>query len=284
MHADPTLAALPCSLRQGWPATLSLAYARQAGCTVPVHRSHSGPLRVQKHFVGADGSCEHIIVHPPGGVAGGDSLRLDVRLEEGAEVLLTSPGAAKWYDGFGRDAQQNLRFTLAAGSTLSWLPLETILFDGARVRLRAEVELSADAGLLWGDVVCLGRPAARRPFARGLWRQQVDIRRDGRLLFHERTVLDAASPLLASPVGLAGHSVVAMLLWAGPALPAPVHDAILGLPADGHAAASQFDGVWLARFVGDSAEAAHHWLRDARAALHPFTHGRAAQLPRIWST
>ncbi|UDM17298.1 urease accessory protein UreD [Vogesella sp. XCS3] len=284
MKPDAVAALLPPSLLQGWPASLQLAYARDGARTIPVLRRHSGPLRVQKHFIGADGSCEHIIVHPPGGVAGGDSLTLDIALQAGCEVLLTSPGAAKWYDGFGRQARQHISIRQASGSVLAWLPQETILFDGADVRFASCAQLAGDARLLWGDVVCLGRPAANLLYHCGCWRQQADIYRDGRLIYSERTVLPADSHLLHSPVGLAGHSVVATLLWAGPALPAELHDAVLALPLAGQAAASQLDDVWLARFVGDGAEAALAWLRAARHLIHPFTHGRPAHAPRIWAT
>lgn len=272
----------PQLLSLGWAAALELGYAVRDGRTVPVRRRHHGPLRVQKHFIDPDGVCQHIIVHPPGGIAGGDRLQLDITLEAGADVLITSPGAAKWYDGFGRDAGQVLTIGLAAGARLEWLPQETILYDGADVRLASRIALHGDAGLLFGDVVCLGRPACGERFARGAWRQRADIERDGRLIWCEHTALAGGDPLLASPVGLGAASTVAMLLWAGPALPAPLHQAVLALP--GRAAASQLPDVWIARCIADSAEAAQHWLRGARALIHPFTHGRPARTPRIWAT
>ncbi|MBI3144250.1 MAG: urease accessory protein UreD [Pseudogulbenkiania sp.] len=277
-------ALLPDSLRLGWSAGLELGYAVQHGRTVPVQRRHHGPLRVQKHFIDPHGSCQHIIVHPPGGIAGGDRLRIDVTLEEGADVLITSPGAAKWYDGFGRPASQSVMLTLADRARLEWLPLETILYAGADVRLESRIRLQGNASLLFGDVICLGRPACDERFDRGQWRQLAEIERDGRLIWCEHTVLPGASPLLASPVGLAGHSVVATLLWAGTPLPDELHQAALAVATPGLAAATQLPEVWLARFIGDSAEDAHRQLRQLRALLHPFTHGRPAQSPRIWAT
>ncbi|WP_175573293.1 urease accessory protein UreD, partial [Pseudomonas aeruginosa] len=92
-------AALPdLSFHPAWHAQLELAYARAGDATRPVTRRHAGPLRVQKHLY-AEGPevCQHILVHPPGGIAGGDSLAFDVRLGERAWAQLTSPGAAKWY-------------------------------------------------------------------------------------------------------------------------------------------------------------------------------------------
>ncbi|WP_051229428.1 urease accessory protein UreD [Paludibacterium yongneupense] len=274
----------PHLLKLGWHASLELGYAVRGGRTVPVQRRHHGPLRVQKHFIDPAGACQHIVVHPPGGIAGGDRLRVDVALAGGADVLITSPGAAKWYDGFGHSAGQILNFELEAGSRLAWLPQETILYAGADVRLEMRARLHGDAGLLFGDVVCLGRPACAETFMRGAWRQLSEIERDDRLIWCEHTVLTAGTPLLTSPVGLAGRSTVGLLLWAGPPLPPEMHRSVLALETGGQAAASQLPDVWVARFAGDSAEEAQRWLRCARALIHPFTHGRPAHDPRIWAT
>lgn len=275
---------LPPALLAGWQAALELGYAVVQGRTVPVHRRHEGPLRVQKHFIDAHGQCQHIVVHPPGGMAGGDRLSLDIALADGCQVLLTSPGAAKWYDGFGRRSSQCLQVRQQSGSLLEWLPQETILYAGSMVALDNRFELHGDACLLAGEVLCLGRPASGERFSRGLWQQSGEVWRDGRLLWCEHSHVAADNPLLASPAGMGGHSTLATLLWAGPALPPELHQACLDLPCAGRAAASQLPDVWLARFIGDSAEAAHHWLRACRDLLYPFSHGRAASQPRIWAS
>ena len=90
-----------------WHAELDLGYARFGDCTRPVQRRHKGPLRVQKHLY-AEGPevCQHIIVHPPGGIAGGDRLDISAHVGPGAWAQLTSPGAAKWYRAAGPAYQQ----------------------------------------------------------------------------------------------------------------------------------------------------------------------------------
>ncbi|WP_170870918.1 urease accessory protein UreD, partial [Pseudomonas aeruginosa] len=116
-------AALPdLSFHPAWHAQLELAYARAGDATRPVTRRHAGPLRVQKHLY-AEGPevCQHILVHPPGGIAGGDSLAFDVRLGERAWAQLTSPGAAKWYRA-ACPSRQTLEIHLEPGATLEWLP------------------------------------------------------------------------------------------------------------------------------------------------------------------
>ena len=92
----------PALFTPSWHAELELSYARFGDSTRPVLRRHLGPLRVQKHLY-AEGPevCQHIIVHPPGGIAGGD--RLDIRASVGRDAWaqITSPGAAKWYRAAG---------------------------------------------------------------------------------------------------------------------------------------------------------------------------------------
>ncbi|PCN05343.1 urease subunit gamma [Pseudomonas aeruginosa] len=156
-------AALPdLSFHPAWHAQLELAYARAGDATRPVTRHHSGPLRVQKHLY-AEGPevCQHILVHPPGGIAGGDSLAFDVRLGERAWAQLTSPGAAKWYRA-ACPSRQTLEIHLEPGATLEWLPQESIVFAGAQAELETRIQLRGDARLFYWDML------AERRLARGL--------------------------------------------------------------------------------------------------------------------
>ena len=126
------LPASPIPFTPSWYAELELAYARFGESSRPVLRRHLGPLRVQKHLY-AEGPevCQHIIVHPPGGIAGGDRLAIRARVEDGAWAQLTSPGAAKWYRANG-PAYQTLELHVSPGATLEWLPQETIVFSAAQ--------------------------------------------------------------------------------------------------------------------------------------------------------
>ena len=112
-----------------------------------------------------DAVCHAIIIHPPGGVVGGDQLAIDATVGEGAHALLTSPGAAKWYRANGHVSGQHIVLRAGSGAAIEWLPQETIFFDQACVRLRHEVELAPDASYIGCDIVCLGRSASGEVFS-----------------------------------------------------------------------------------------------------------------------
>ncbi|MFJ3006293.1 urease accessory protein UreD [Pseudomonas fluorescens] len=266
-----------------WHAELELAYARFGDCTRPVQRRHLGPLRVQKHLY-AEGPevCQHIIVHPPGGIAGGDRLNISARVEADAWAQITSPGAAKWYRAAG-PAYQQLELKIAAGATLEWLPQETIVYSAAQAELSTLIELEGDARLFYWDVVALGRPASGERFDLGHFQAHLDIRRDGRLLWHERQRITGNDGLLDSPIGLDGHPVFATLLVTGE-IDAELLERCRSL---GHAVRgdlTQLPGLLVARCLASEALLARAWLIDLWRLLRPVLLGREAQPPRIWNT
>jgi len=266
-----------------WHAELELAYARFGDCTRPVQRRHLGPLRVQKHLY-AEGPevCQHIIVHPPGGIAGGDRLNISARVEQDAWAQITSPGAAKWYRAAG-PAYQQLDLKIATGATLEWLPQETIVYSAAQAELSTSIELEGDARLFYWDVVALGRPASGERFDLGHFQAHLDIRRDGRLLWHERQRITGNDGLLDSPIGLDGHPVFATLLVTGE-IDAELLERCRSL---GHAVSgdlTQLPGLLVARCLASEALLARAWLIDLWRLLRPVLLGREAQPPRIWNT
>jgi urease accessory protein len=276
-------AAQPALFTPAWHAELQLAYARQQQWTRPVLRRHRGPLRVQKHLY-AEGPqvCQHIIVHPPAGIAGGDSLDISVNVGEQAWAQLTSPGAAKWYRA-NIAAQQRVELRVAPGATLEWLPQETIVYSGAQAELSTRIDLHGDARLFYWDMVALGRPAAGERFDAGYFQAALDICRDGRPLWHERQRISGGDGLLDSPIGLAGQPVFASLLASGE-IDAELLERCRELPCAGRGDLTQLPGLLVARCLAGEALHARAWLIELWRLLRPALLGREAVPPRIWST
>ncbi|RON44068.1 urease accessory protein UreD [Pseudomonas frederiksbergensis] len=266
-----------------WHAELELGYARFGDTTRPVLRRHQGPLRVQKHLY-AEGPevCQHIIVHPPGGIAGGDRLDIAASVGTDAWAQITSPGAAKWYRAAG-PAYQQLDLNVAAGATLEWLPQETIIFSAAQAELSTSINLEGDARLFYWDVVALGRPASGERFDVGHFQARLDIRRNGQLLWHERQRIVGNDGLLDSPIGLDGQPVFATLLVTGE-IDSDLLERCRSLPNDVRGDLTQLPGLLVARCLASEALLARGWLIDLWRLLRPALLGREAVPPRIWST
>lgn len=181
---------------------------------------HLGPLRIQKALYPEGPSpCHAIIVHPPGGIAGGDRLEVCVNSQIHSHGLVTTPSAAKWYGTDSvRDASQLIDIEL--DGKFEWLPQETIVFNRARVQSDIEVRASAHGAMIGWDHLIFGRHASGETFEQGCFRQSLKIEIDGRIVWHDRLVLHGDDPLFASPIGLRGHHAFATV-WA--VLPASAH-------------------------------------------------------------
>jgi urease accessory protein len=271
---------------QGWRAELALAFEQRAMRTVLAARRHAGPLVVQKPFYPeGDAVCHAIVLHPPGGIAGGDELELAVQSVGGAHALLTTPGAGKWYRSAGPWARQRLAFDIADGGCLEWLPQETIVFDGARTRLETEVRLVGNARYVGWEILCLGRTGSGETFERGTCRLRTSILRDGKLQWTERGMIDGGGPLLDARVGLAGQPVCGTLIVAAPMLDADLVAACrVPRPLVGASSVTRVSGALLARYLGPSGEAARRYFATLWGIVRPAVLGRSAVAPRIWAT
>ena len=272
----------------GWRANLDLRFARRGAATVLTQRRHNGPLRVQKAlYPEGDAVCHAILLHPPAGIAGGDELAIGVAVETQAHALLTTPGAGKWYRSAAPWASQTVKFEVAAGASLEWLPQETIFFTGCRAAMHNCITLAEGARYLGWDVWCLGRTASGERFDQGELRVATDIHLAGTPLWIEQGHLNGGSPLLQSPAGLAGRSVCGTLLAAGadiaPALLAACR-ALRPVETDALHGITVLPRLLVARYLGHSSEAARAWFIELWRLLRPVLTGREAQLPRIWST
>jgi urease accessory protein len=273
----------------GWQASIALGYVAAAGRTVLARREHSGPLRVQKAlYPEGDAVCHTLLLHPPGGIAGGDRLRMDISAAPGAHALITTPGAGKWYGSrtaAGRDASSTLALQVAADATVEWLPQESIVFDGARANVASVVELEAGARFIGMDLYCLGRTASGERFTRGALHLDTRITQAGRSLWLEQARIAGDSPLLHSPAGLAGAPVFGTLLCAGFDADDALLAACRAAPCtSGDAGVTRLPGLLVARYRGTCTQAARAWFMHIWSLVRPAMTGRAAQAPRIWAT
>lgn len=193
-----------------WQANLHLAYAR-AGRRVVAHHQHSGPLRIlQSLYPEGDGICHNVLVHPPGGLVGGDTLDIAVLAASGTHGLITTPGATRFYRSEGPLALQTAHIELQAHARLEWLPLEALCYSDCNAENRLVMQLEPGAEMLGWDVTALGLPQARLPFVQGSFAQHIEL--PG--VWLERGRINASDTrLLDGPTGLAGARCMASLFF-----------------------------------------------------------------------
>ncbi len=279
------MSASAVALQDPWRGTLQLGYTVAHGRTVLARRRHQGPLLVQRSFHPEGTVCHNYLVHPPGGLVGGDQLCLEVELDAEADVLLTTPAAGKCYRSAGATAEQLQQFQLAPGAALEWLPAETILHGGARTRLLNRFELQDQARLLAWDVLCLGRPGSGDHFSSGSCLQDLRLFRSGRPLLHERLQLVAGDPLLDAPWGLNGYTVIGMFI-ATPVQAALAETLQRALPdtPENRIGLTLLDDVLVCRCLGRGAESVRAVLEWIWRQVREPVLGRVPQPPRIWKT
>lgn len=274
-----------------WHARLQLNYTVETARTVARYE-HNGPLRIlQSLYPEGDPICHNVLMHPPGGLVGGDTLDITTTVGPGAHGLVTTPGATRFYRSTGPLALQRSHLTLAEGARLEWLPLEALCYSACHAENHLTLNLAPGAECIAWDVTALGLPHAGQPFAQGRFTQHLEV--PG--LWLERGVIDAADDrLLSSPLGLAGHRCMASMFFAtGTPLDRTRRDAALDAARavmDQHpqvkataGATSPNDRMVVVRVLAPQVEPAMKLLKAVRVAWREAMWSLEGEAPRIWA-
>lgn len=274
-----------------WHATLDIDYQFESARTVARHQ-HSGPLRVlQSLYPEGDAICHNVLVHPPGGLVGGDTLDISVTASGHTHGLITTPGATRFYRSAGELAVQQTHITLHDQARLEWLPLEAICYNGCLAQNRLTLGLGAQAEFIGWDITAFGLPNAGLPFVSGGFLQHIEV--PG--VWLERGHMDATDArLMDGPLGLAGQRCMASLFFvAGSNLERHRREA--GLDVARHIIAAHAlqttagatcpnPQVMVLRVLSPLVEPAVDLLRQVWVAWRAHFWQLPATAPRIWST
>ena len=273
---------LPLPRHQRAHGRAELGFVPSPRGTVLRHLFHAAPLRVLFPTPEPDDLPLAALVNVGGGLAGGDSLEVSVRLAEGTAASLTTPAAEKLYRSLGESTRISTELELAAGATLEWLPQETILFDGARLERRMRARLAPGARLLAAEMLVFGRVARGERLSHGALFDSWRLWRGERLHWADATDLSGDLPArLAAPFGFAGAEASALLLLAGSEAEASAGRDLLR--EAGHDATLARPGLLLARWLG-GASAVREALSAAIPLLRAGVLGYPARLPRLWTS
>ena len=274
-----------------WHARLQLDYRREAARTVARHE-HDGPLRIlQSLYPEGDTVCHNVLVHPPGGLVGGDTLDLAITAGGQAHGLITTPGATRFYRSSGERAVQRTQITLSDQARLEWLPLEAICYNQCLAENHLTLALAPQAEFMGWDVTAFGLPHASQPFEQGSFLQHIEV--PG--VWLERGHIQANDlRLMDGPLGLAGQRCLASLFFvAGSKLERERRERALELARDliathalqATAGATCPNGqVVVVRVLAPMVEPAMTLLRQVWSQWRQHLWHLPASTPRIWAT
>jgi urease accessory protein len=262
---------------------LELGFRAAGNRTVLAHRQHAGPLMVQRPFYPEGGICHVYLLHPPGGIVGGDSLELQVQAEADSHSLITTPAATKFYRA-GPHSHALLRQNLQAhDAVLEWLPQEAIVFDGAKVKTSTRVDLTGSSRFIGWEIVCLGRPAIQETFRAGELQQDFLLYHDGRPLLLDRLRLAGDAPALAGRWGFGdAQAMGTMLMYPGGGADLTQLRAVHA--DDVRFAVTLVGDVLQCRALAAQAQSIRRLFNALWLQLRSTLLGRIALAPRIWAT
>ncbi|QKO22687.1 urease accessory protein UreD [Rhodoferax sp. BAB1] len=273
-----------------WHASLQLDYTRDGPRSV-AHYLHDGPLRILQSLYPEGGAiCHNVLVHPPGGLVGGDTLDIKLSVGPGAHGLVTTPGATRFYRSSSEVARQWVHARLEAGARLEWLPLEALAYNQCRAENKAVFELAPGAELMGWDVTALGLPMADLPFAEGTFAQHLEV---PGVWLEQGRIAASDTRLMDGPLGLAGQRCMGTLFFvAGEPIPRERRETALEVVRELIAAhdlratagaTSPHPQVLVVRVLAPLVEPAMGLLKSLRAAWRQQLWQLDAVPPRIWA-
>jgi urease accessory protein len=217
-----------------------------------------------------------ILVTTSGGVTDGDALSMAIDVGPGAQVVAATQAAEKIYRAARAAGHCTIEIavTVAEGATLDWLPQETIVFEGARLKRQTVADVAPGGSLLACEMVVLGRAASGERFTAGLLLDAWSIRRAGKLAWTDALRVEGETPTAAG-FGEANALATVIGVWDEPGLRFETARALLQAADNVRAGVTLVNGIVVARLLGEATA-----VRTATTRFLGDFRGR--RLPRVW--
>jgi urease accessory protein len=281
--ATKTAAAKSSPAKQGWHASLELEIVKANGKSVVGKSRQNGPLTIQSPFYPEDGVCHLYLLHPPAGIVGGDVLELSVSARQQSSVLLTTPGATKFYKTNSEIARQDQCVRISDGSSLELLPQETIYYPEANASLSTTVYLEGGGQYFGWELHCFGLPARGDDLRTGTARVGLSVYRDNILLLRDCSVVSEKKKNFQAAF-MRNCPVYGSFIMTGGSekLLETLRSKVLG---DIHlCGATLVDDLIILRYLGSSVLQAKELFLKAWKLARPLVLGKPPVPPRIWQT
>lgn len=140
-----------------WTGILQLVMEKKKEKTVTKTVYFQGALKLLRpNYLDNSGQACFFIVNPGGGYVGGDRYRIEVTLEEQAELILTTQSATKVYRTPTTPVLQETEFILKKGSVLEYIPDPLIAYRDAKYHQYTVIRMEKGSTLLYTDILTPG--------------------------------------------------------------------------------------------------------------------------------
>ena len=272
------------SAQNGWIAELELRFSKSKSKTFLSTRKHIGPLTIQRPFYPEGDLCHLYLLHPPGGIVGGDQLSIEVNTDSNSSSLLTTPGATKVYrTSDHKHSTINQNFIVAEDSSFEWLPMETIVFPGANSQFSSKLLLSGNARVAAWEVYCLGRPAINESFDFGSLNFSLELWRDGIPILFDKLMIDKTE--LGNIVGLRSFPVFGTFIISK--TNKKVLETVRTMMIETESCVTgvtQIEDIIIVRSLAKKTYLIQDLFKKIWQTVRPLVFNREATIPRIWAT
>lgn len=300
-----------------WQAHLDLVFSQRGARGTRLTRNrHRGPLYVQKPFYPEGKELAHIyLLHPPGGLVSGDTLTLNITVEEQAQGLVTTPGATRMYRARENSPvqRQYTQLNVEKNAALEWFPMEAIVYNQAHAELETKITLHDESKVFAWEITCFGLPASAEKFEQGFFKQRYVIekkaKKNNKPLFIDNLVVNQLSDkeysykrnnekLFIASAGMQNKTVSGFFI-SGPFTPdSPstnsnkdkdlltenLRKVLQSNSLEALISITWVNNFCIARYLGDSAFQARKGFTLLWQHLRPALTGRKSCEPRIWLT
>lgn len=197
---------------------------------------------------------EVILVNTAGGITGGDRFTLSARVDAGACFTLTTQAAERAYRAqSGEVGRVTTQLHVESGARLEWLPQELIVFEGAALHRKLDIDLAPDAQLLMVEPVVFGRAAMGETLHNINFQDRITIRREGDPLYMDAIALhgDATAQLARAAIAN-GAGAMASVVLVRPDAATLLHKIRANLPPTAGASLIADDTLVLRHLAKDS--------------------------------
>lgn len=218
-----------------------------------------------------------VLLNTAGGITGGDRFDVSATVRQECHLILTSQAAERAYRAQpGETGHLSTQLTVEGAARLDWLPQETLLYDQSALKRSLTIDMAGNSRVLICEPVVFGRTAMGEHVRHGLFHDRIDLRRDGTLIFADRTRLEGSmAEILSGPATAGGCAAMASVLLAATDAERFLDPARALLP-DTAGAGLIRPGLLFARLLARDA----YELRQTLQPLVRLLSGN--QLPRTW--